>query len=237
MNSAVMTPSVNFTDFAFLAYGSQDTTPHFNPLLRDWQWARGLKIEVSTTAQPGPYTYTTIMEPNGTVAGGTAALWRSHNGNVFSFPRQMGVTSMRITVQHGYNYTNASGNVAANTGFGPFYLLDYGTQAQLNTARLGTNGTQGTPTQVSWDYNSLGVATDVISISIDGNSPNMFLPYSTLQDYAVFGIWDFGGVPAGYYKVHPFFGFLLFPGAGGDAATGIQTGTSAALEYQWGRRA
>ena len=234
MNSAVMTTSVNFTDFAFLAYGSQDTTPHFNPLLRDWQWARGLKIEVSFNSGG---TYTTIMEPNGTVAGGTAALWRSHNGNVFSFPRQVGVTNMRITVQHGYNYLTSSGNVASTTGFGPFYLLDYGTQTQLNTARLGTNGTQGTPTQVSWDFNSLGVATDVMSISIDGASPNMFLPYTTLQDYAVFGFYDFVGVPAGFYKVHPFYGFLLFPGAGGDAGLGSQSGTSAALEYQWGRRA
>lgn len=106
----------------------------------------------------------------------------------------------------------------------------------MNTSRLGTNGVQGSSTQVSYDYSSLGVATDVASISIDSTSPNLFTAYSTLQDGAVFGFWDFTQISAGQYKMHPFYGFLLFPGAGADAAVGTQTGTNAVLQYQWGRK-
>jgi hypothetical protein len=49
LNSQVMTNTVNFSDFALLAYGSQTNNTYGYNFLRNWQWVRGLTIEVSTT--------------------------------------------------------------------------------------------------------------------------------------------------------------------------------------------
>jgi hypothetical protein len=247
MNTSAMTASFNFSDLVFFAYGSQAGNGYGYRFLRNWQWARGLKIEVDKGSG-----FVTIMEPGGTVLAGTAPLWRMHNGFGFVFPRQVGVQQIRITVQEGYNYlTQGNTYQPLIAGFGPFYLLDYEPQnptgmVATNLARLGSNGAlQGTVDAASWDQQCLGIATDVASISIDSTSPNLFSAYQVGIDSAIFDFYDFATIPlvnggnlpstAGY-KMHPFFGFILFPGAGADGSVSTQSGTNASITYQWGRR-
>jgi hypothetical protein len=219
---------MNFSDLLFYAYGSQGGISYLYPWVRNWQQCRGLKFEVSTD---GGTTYSTITP-----------LWRALNGYAFVFNRQTGVTQLRITVQHGYNYAlQANGNnQSATTGFGPFYLIDYGvSQSALNTARLGlSSAADGTAARGSFDTNCLGIAVDVPNISIDGGSPNLLTVFTNgnLENGVIHGFWDFNTVGPNQFKLHPFYGFMLFQGAGASGAFSNQTGTNAVINYQWGRR-
>jgi hypothetical protein len=259
MNSQVMTSSVNFSELAFFGYGSQTNNTYGYNFLRNWQWARGLTIQVSTNSG---VSYTTILEPATTGnPTGIQALWRSHTGNVFTFPRQVGVTNIKVTCQSGYNLgTQPNGsNVPLTAGFGPFYLFDYDPQdltgqAALNAARLGSSlAPVGTVDAASWDPQCIGMSKDTASLSFDGSSPNAITEYGPATNingagvnyYAatLFSFWDFfpatGSIGAGTatYKMHPFFGFCLLPGAGADAGLSNVTGyTNMAITYQWGRR-
>jgi hypothetical protein len=258
LNSSVLQTSVNFSDFAFFGYGSQTNNTYGYPWLRNWQWVRGLTIAVSTN---GGSSYTTIMEPATTGnPTGIQPLWRSHTGNVFTFPRQVGVTNIKITCESGFNFCSQpnGNNVPLTTGFGPFYLFDYDPQditgqAALNAARLGSSlAPVGTVDAASWDPQCIGMSKDTASLSFDGSSPNAIIEYGpatsiggTVNNYAgtLFSFWDFypitGSISAGtaIYKMHPFFGFTLLPGAGADAAVSNVTGyTNMVITYQWGRR-
>lgn len=233
LNTAALTTSVNFTEMVFYAYGSQITSTYHYPWIRNWQMARGIKLEVSTVGAGGPYT--TVFAP-----GGTSPLWRALNGYVWVFPRQTSIAAVRITCQHGFNYNTGadSGNQPTISGFGPFYFIDYGVnQATLDAARLGNNAApNATAAKGSFDPNCIGMATDVPNISIDGSNPSLLTPYSVLVDGAVHGFWDFNQVPSTQFKMHPFFGFTLFQNAGPNGAVSDQTGTNAVINYQWGRR-
>lgn len=91
------------------------------------------------------------------------------------------------------------------------------------------------------------MAVDVPNISIDSANPSTLTAANFLQDTAVHGFWSFDFVPDAahsdfnhfnnpQYKMHPFFGFIFFQGAGGSGGVSTQTGTSAVINYQWGRR-
>jgi hypothetical protein len=233
LSNQVLQTAVDFSDIVFFQYGEIAAASYYYRWNRQTNWMRGLKIETSTD---GGTTYTIIMEPGGTVAGGTAPLWRSHTGYALTFPRQTGVTNVRITCQHGYNVSSTQ------TGFGPFYLIDYGvSQATLDAARLGINSApQGTAAVASFDQNCLGIATDVPNVSIDGGNPSLYSAMNVLEDSAVNGFWDFYPAGSFQYKVHPFFGFVFFQGAGADGTSGGQqfpaVGTNMSIYYQWGRR-
>jgi hypothetical protein len=260
LNSALMTSTVNFSELGFFAYGSQTNNSYGYNFLRNWELVRGLTIAVSTD---GGSTYTTIMAPatSGSPPGGIQPLWRSHMGNVFTFPRQVGVTNIKITCQSGFNFaTQPNGsNVPLTTGFGPFYLFDYDPQdisgqAALNAARLGSSlAPAGTVDAGSWDSECIGMSKDTASLSFDGSSPNAIIEYGPATNInglgvnyyggSLFSFWDFypatGSISAGtaIYKMHPFFGFALLPGAGADAGVSNVTGyTNMVITYQWGRR-
>lgn len=228
LSTAALQTTINFSDFVFYAFGSQGSAAYLYPYVRNWQMCRGLKFEVSTNGG-GVYS---VITP----------LWRALNGYVYSFARQTGITNIRITVQHGCNYNTSSdsGNVPATTSFGPFYLFDYGvSQATLNAARLGSSGaSDGTPTRGSFDTNCLGIAVDVPNISIDGGNPGLQTVTTNGQfsNGAVHGFWDFNSVPTSQYKLHPFYGFVMFQDAGANGSFSSQTGTNMAISYQWGRR-
>jgi hypothetical protein len=241
LSTSVLVNTVNFNEMVFYAYGSNNGGPTYvYPFIRNWQMARGIKLEVSTN---GGGSYTTVFSP-----GVTSPLWRALNGYVWTFPRQTGVTNVRITVNHGYNYASGpnSGNQPTTTAFGPFYFIDYNApQATIDAARLGNSlSAVGTPTIASFDPNCLGMAVDVPNISIDSDNPSSRVAMNLLCDTAVHGFWSFdfvpdavhstGGVPN--FKMHPFYGFIFFQGAGGSGGVSTQTGTNAVINYQWGRR-
>ena len=234
LNTAVLQTTVNFTEIAFYGYGAQDSAAFHYPFVRNSQMARGLKFEVSTN---GGGSYTPITP-----------IWRAHMGYIWTFARQTGVTNIRITVQHGHNYSTStnSTNQQATSAFGPFYLIDYGvSQGTLDAARLGSSvASDGTAPRGSFDTNALGIAVDVANISIDGANPSLIAPYSTLENGAIHGFYDFSPVldaahapgSIAQYKMHPFYGFMLFEGAGADGALSFKSGTTAVINYQWGRR-
>lgn len=246
--TAVLGTTCSFSDLVFLNYGDNAVEGNY---FRNNQFARGLTFEVSTD---GGSNYTPITP-----------LWRAHNGFAFCFNRQTGITNVRITCQSGYNYgTSAGGNTnnVVNNAFGPVYLVDWMTgagQGALNTARVGDSGaSDATPARGSWDTECLGIAVDAATLSIDSGSPNQLTPQliATTYDLPVpsgsdpveaataLQIWDFNPVDSLAYKIHPFWGFVLFDGAGqqGGLSTkfshtpSVLTGTSLAIAYHWGRR-
>lgn len=250
--SSASTGAMNFVDLSFLPHGDNKGTGGFDPnwasdgnLFLNSQLARGLKFEVDKGLG-----YVTITPK-----------WRSHNGYVFSFARQEGVQKLKITCTSPYNYgTGQEGNTNSTltAAFGPVYTYDYGVnQATLDAARLGNSGVAGqTPTNPaagSFETPNLGVATDAVTISIDGASPNQLssifaqntfggvnysYTYSATQieKWAVLGFWDFNLVPTNCYKVHPYFGFVFFEGAGPSSSASLKSGTNMAITYHWGRR-
>ncbi len=238
--TGALASTVSFTDLGFFSYG--DNRGGDGNYLTNANFARGLTFEVSTDSGS---TYTPITP-----------LWRSHNGFAFCFNRQTGVTNVRLTCQSGYNYgTGTSGNTpdVTNNAFGPVYLFDWmtgGGQTALDTARLGsTVASDATPARGSWDTLCLGIAVDAVTLSVDGGSPNQLTPQliqngsasGTVDTFAALQIWDFNPVISLAYKIHPFWGFVLFNGAGQAGASsttidGAETGTSLAITYHWGRR-
>lgn len=249
--TAAPASSCSFTDIGFFSYG--DNVGGDGNFLRANQFARGLTFEVSTNSGS---SYTTITP-----------LWRAHQGYVFSFNRQTGVTNIRLTCQSGYNFGTANGsqgntNSTTTAAFGPIYLFDYQTgagQSVINAARLGdTTASNGTSARGSWDNNCLGIACDAVSISIDSGSANALQPQflntdgsaitatptynvgtNGIEQFAALQMWDFNPTAALKYKVHPFWGFVFFAGAGqhgGLATTTTQAGTNLAVTYHWGRR-
>jgi hypothetical protein len=247
--------AINFVDLSFLPHGSNQAggngyDSNFasdGSLNINSNYARGLKFEVSTN---GGGAYSTITP-----------LWRAHNGHVFSFARQVGVTNIRITCTSPYNHgTGVTGdtNDTLNAAFGPVYTYDYGVnQAALNNARLGSSGsasqTPTNPAAGSFEPNNLGVAVDAMTVSIDGGSPNALSTVYTqnafngtnyiysftstqIERFAILSFWDGFTVPANCYKVHPYFGFIFFEGAGANNVASLKAGTSASITYHWGRR-
>lgn len=181
-------------------------------------WERGLTFEVDTGSG-----YTTILP-----------LWRSQSGTIWCFARQTGAQKLRITVQSGANQLSG-GNPNGNAVMGPYTLVDYGTQTQMNAARLGSAvALDGDPTRGSYDAECIGIAADAVSISIDGDSPMSRNPYGSGSMIA--SQLDWTTVAANQYKVHPFWGFVIFPGAGGSSAPSTQAGTNMTITYNWGRR-
>lgn len=253
--NAAPSGTFNFTDVTLFNFGNNVANGQTlnNPIfIMSAGLARGFKWEVSTN---NGGSYTQIFP-----------LWRSHMGYVYCFPRQTGITDLRVTCQEGYN--TSSGNFASGTvqpataGFGPLYLWDYG--SGISSARLGSSSAaDATPPRGSYDTQCLGIAGDAISIFLDSGSPSAWQPVfnvptgtgdTVVGNYAqysqLYGFWDSAAVPgggssfSGFYKIHPFFGFLLFQGAGtnngasGDGG-GIYpplTGTTLNIEYNWGRR-
>jgi hypothetical protein len=238
----------NFSDLCFMNFGSQvggqsSDAPYY---LINANMSRGYKFEVSTN---GGISYTQITP-----------LWRAHMGYAYTFARQVGITNLRITVQQGYNYSttpfNAGGGTVFSTAaFGPVYLFDYGSQTTINNARLGSSTAPvATPAAGSFDPQCIGMSVDAMSLSLDGGSTMAFSPsyptgpvspftqtFNTNQYWAVLGWWSMEPVPApasgvSFFKAHPFYGFLLFQGAGPSGALSTQSGTNLSIEYHWGRR-
>lgn len=238
----------NFQDVVLFSYGNQINGGPANApqYLATANLVRGLSFAVSVN--------------NGTSYTPITPLWRAHLGYVFSFPRQTGITDLKITIQQGFNCnnnqsfetngTNAVSNLAAS---GPFYLVDYGVDPTTNGSRLGSStAADATPPRGSYDTQCIGVAGDAMSISLDGGSPSAFMPMynvptgggGTVGNYGPYhqllGFWDMAAVPpfngSSYYKAHPFFGFLFFFGAGTTNGYSGQTGTNLDLTYNWGRR-
>jgi hypothetical protein len=246
--SAVRGTTFNFQDIVLFSYGNNNANQVANsPLyLMCANFVRGLKFEVSTTASPVyPANYTAITP-----------LWRAHMGYVFTFPRQTAVTGLVITVQQGYNCCGQSGfggafggNIPATAAAGPFYLVDYGSDPTATGCALGSSSAaNATPPRGSYDPQCLGIAGDAISVSLDSGSPSAFQPYFNVPNGSggvvggygpysqLLGFWDMSVVTPNTFKVHPFFGFLLFEGAGQNNGVSTQPGTNLSLTYNWGRR-
>jgi hypothetical protein len=275
--SAAPTNSLDFTDISFLSHGSNSDTGGFDPnwphdgcLFEGGAFARGLKFEVSTN---GGSVYTDITD---------TCLWRAADGYVWTFPRQTGVTNVRITCQTPYNYANGTlgtNNIPLTAGFGPVYFYDYGvSQVTLNAARLGNQADAGqTPTNPaagSWDGDGggsppgtygagLGVATDAVTISIDGGSPNNVVSMYTqgflnaggptyvytyannwVEKISCLAFFDFHPISRSVdgpnfqscFKVHPYYGFVLFEGAGPSGAVSLKSGANMSITYHWGKK-
>ena len=155
-------------------------------------------------------------------------LWSSHDREGFVFPLQDNVLRFRLTAHGGWYFP---GNNALRCIPNPVFW-DYGTQAQIDAARLGSSvAADNTPARGSFDSQCMGVA-DMMAISVDGVSPQQYNPvHSGDYDNAVLGWWNYGPWdtpgPLGY-KIHPYYGFLAL-------SPDIQ-GTSVAFSYSWGRR-
>ncbi len=185
-------------------------------------WERGLTFEVSTDGT----NFTTITP-----------LWRSHVGTLWCFARQTGIMKVRITAQSGANQFSGI-NPTGNNVMGPYNFIDWGTQVQMDAARLGSltyaNLTPTDPRAGSFETQSIGIASDAVSISIDGDSP---ISRSHYNPGAMIGtFYDWVTVPTLQYKVHPFWGFVILPGGGGNCQPSTQSGTTAQITYNWGRR-
>jgi hypothetical protein len=162
--------------------------------------------------------------------------WRCHQGGIWCFPRQTGVTNVRITCQSGYPYYNIATNsfttapTANYLGIGPFQFFDYQvpTIDSSFAARLGSSAaSDGTPTRGSFDTQYMGLSCDAASVSIDTTvTPASLGQQFTFSDVVgsnlspVFAWWTFLPIPTGnistfpngYIRVHPVYGFVLFGG-------------------------
>lgn len=153
--------------------------------------------------------------------------FRSHQGEIYSFDRQTGVQQLRITIKNG-RYMNSSTRY-----WGPVQLWDYGTQAVVNAARLGSAAAaDGVAAKGSFDSQCIGVNGDGVAVSIDGISPQQYWPlWCESWDYAYrgwhfYGPWSVQGT--NHYITHPYFGFVWF-------APNV-SGTNVKVAYAWGRR-
>jgi hypothetical protein len=193
------------------------TPVNFCDIRWDSYYARGLTFEVSSN---NGATFTQIIP-----------LWRGHLGYCYTFNRQVGITNLRVTCKVPHNYD------ANNFSFGGVYLFDFGTQAQLNQARLGSSAaSDGTLTKGSWDSLCMGVAHTAI-ISVDGGSPLLnqcYVGTDPLDDFYNMCMGN-ATVPAGRFYMHPFYGFLMLPGSTGNTP-GTLAGTNVKITYFWGRQ-
>jgi len=177
--------------------------------------ARGITWEVSTD---GGVSYVPILP-----------VWRSQKGNVWVFARQEGVTHVRLTARVPQNLDGTQfelGNVS---------FWDWGTQAQIDAARMGNQALpDGDPGKVSWDPMSVGLAHNMV-VAIDGASPMINYHYigtDPLTDFYTYNT----AIPANNYRIHPYFGFILFEGAGLQGVQSTKPGTNVSVSYHWGRR-
>jgi hypothetical protein len=157
-------------------------------------------------------------------------LWRGRNGQVWGFPRQENVLKVRHTCKQPQTYSV--------TEFiqGGYSFYDYGTQAQINAARLGnSSATNGDPSKGSWDPSCIGIATCVAVLSIDGGSVFMNSPAEMTDPVGNF--YNNATVGVNTYKLHPYYGFVLFEGAGANGALSTKPGTNVTISYFWGRKA
>jgi hypothetical protein len=221
--SSVMLPTMNFSEI--LAFGPETVSANDNSgSSLAPAFMRGMTFEVSTNLG---VSYTPITP-----------IWRAHHGGIWVFPRQTGVTNVRITSQSGYAYYNPTTNSWTNNptpyylGFGPFQFVDYQVASIDSTfaARLGSSSaSDGTPARGSFDTQFMGIANDSVSVSID----NTVTPASLGQQFLGSGNFNSGGnlspvlgwytflpIPTGtistfqngYIRVHPVYGFVLFGG-------------------------
>ena len=200
-------------DKFILLSSAPSSTINFTEIMMD-PFCRGLKFEVDT----------------GTGYGTITPIMRSAGGRHWIFSRQNGVQKLRITINYARNVD------ATYMGIGDHIeLFDWGAQATLDAARLGSSAaSDNTPTRGSFDTNCLGIASDVAMISIDGASPALLSPVVTdatvVQDF-----YTTTKIPTSKYRMHPFFGFILFEGAGDNTAS-AKAGTNVSVTYHWGRR-
>jgi hypothetical protein len=217
-----MQPTMNFSEI--LAFGPETlgTNDNGGSSLAP-AFMRGMTFEVSTNSG---VSYTPITP-----------IWRAHHGGIWVFPRQTGVTNVRITCQSGYVYYNFQnggfgGPTVNSLAFGPFQFVDYQRSDIDSTfaARLGNSSAlDGTPTRGSFDSQFMGIANDSVSVAIDTTvSPaslgQQFLGQGNFNSGGnlspVYGWWMFVQVPTGtistfpngYIRVHPVYGFVLFGG-------------------------
>jgi hypothetical protein len=222
--SAVVQPTMNFSEI--LAFGPESMGPNDNSgSSLAPAFMRGMTFEVSTNAG---VSYTPITP-----------IWRAHHGGIWVFPRQTGVTNVRITCQSGYPYYNYQAGGWTGTapqfgyylGIGPFQFVDYQRSDIDSTfaARLGSSAAaDGTPARGSFDSQYMGLANDSVSVSIDNTVSaaslgQNFLGQSNFNNgnmSPVYGWWTFLQIPTGtistflngYVRVHPVYGFVLFGG-------------------------
>jgi hypothetical protein len=223
--SSVMLPTMNFSEI--LAFGPETlgTTDNAGSSLSP-AFMRGMTFEVSTNLG---VSYTPITP-----------IWRAHHGGIWTFPRQTGVTNVRITCQSGYPYYNFQAGQWTGTplqfgfylGIGPFQFVDYQRSDIDSTfaARLGSSSaSDGTPARGSFDSQYMGLSCDAVSVAID----TTVTPASLGQQFLgsgnanqggnlspVLGWYTFLQIPTGtistfqngYIRVHPVYGFVLFGG-------------------------
>ena len=185
---------------------------------------RGLTFQVDTGSGFNPIT----------------PLWRAHNGGTFCFSRQTGVQNLKITVQYGANELSPTSpfTPTGNAIMGGYQLIDYGTQSAMDAARLGNisyaNLTPVDPRAASFETQCIGIAADTVMLTIDGDASFVHNPYSPAT--AIWNFYDWVTVPIGQFKTHPFWGFIVLPGGGGNGQSTSYSGTTATLTYNWGRR-
>lgn len=219
--SSTMQTTMNFSEILAIGpqalSGSNTTTAAYAS-----SFMRGMTFEVSTNSGS---TYSQITP-----------FWRSHLGGIWCFPRQTGVTNIRITCQSGYPFYNINTGswtlspTANFLGFGPFQFVDYQVSSIDSTfaARLGSSSaSDGTPTRGSFDNQYIGLSSDAVSVSIDTTvSPASLGQQFTNSDVfgvnisPVLGWWTFLPIPTGnnatfpngFIRVHPAYGFVQFGG-------------------------
>jgi len=151
-------------------------------------------------------------------------------GLAWFFNRQENVRKVKIIYQQA---TNVDATKAAIPNC---YFFDYGPQAVTDKARLGSaTAANGSPARGSYDIDCLGVAPETATILIDGVFNPMLTYAKTDADSTIFPIINNDAVPASKYLIHPFWGFVFFPGST-QTTPGYIAGTTMTISYHWGRR-
>ena len=162
-------------------------------------------------------------------------LGRMNLGVAWFFNRQENVKKIKVVFKQATNMEDDINCAVSN-----FYVIDYGTQAQIDKARLGSAAAaNGTPARGSFDIDCLGVAPETATILIDG-AFNLMLTYAKLNADSTIACLSLNTatVPASQYLVHPFWGFVFFAGSSLSATPtpGAMAGTNMTISYHWGRR-
>lgn len=172
-------------------------------------------------------------------------LWISAGGEFRSFDRLTDVQKFRVTIRRPCNDT---GN-AAQAWVGDYRFFDYGIPT-THVTRLGSNAAAvNTPEKGSYDPECLGIAADVTTLWVDNFSPNQLGGPRNADQSGQWGAvtgWFYGTpLTPGSYKIHPFFGFVIFGRPAGTVGpeggllgspTYVPAGTNLTYNYCWGRR-